>query len=570
MNSLSRQELDRLLFALLDDVITAEEYRVLQDTLLASEAARDRYLELNALHNLLELVAQAPLVVTMPKPLSVRGRTNQPLPRRPAFTKPKRLSGNRSITTQQGRRSMRRRASTLMSSAVRSRPLLATAAVLVLAAILLGWKLVSTPPMARVASSRGSVFAISHPKGLKRPPKENTLGPGSSVELTQGTVELTFSSGVRGVFQAPETITLTDEQHLTLKRGAAWFHVPPKAVGFEVLTPQLQIVDLGTEFGVVSRPDGADEIHVLTGKVVAAVRKGAAARETLVAGESRSVSPDGGLSKIDTKPELFLTTLPATLPYLHWGFDELDLNRLVTDGSHPAAGHVRNTLVSPGNAAFDSITGKFGNALASPGKNGYVESDWPGIEGAGPRTVAYWLKVPPGQKCHHPVVGWGDRNNHRSFFSYIRTDLQGTVTGVSSDLFWVEGSKPINDGQWHHLAMVYTGKSKPDGDPEIYSYIDGMLEQTKRYESDTATREGGRAPRDSHGNIVVDTAISGPQAVPLTLFTHLWSDRKQGHEIALSIDELYVFEAALSGTQVVNLFQYNRYETENSPAGNTR
>ena len=66
MIGLSTQELDRLLLALLDDVITAEEHQAIQAILLTSEAARNRYLELNALHNLLELTAQAPLVITMP------------------------------------------------------------------------------------------------------------------------------------------------------------------------------------------------------------------------------------------------------------------------------------------------------------------------------------------------------------------------------------------------------------------------------------------------------------------------------------------------------------------------
>lgn len=565
MNQPAPADLDRLIFALFDEAITPQNHRLLQDALLASKPARDRYLELCALHNLLELVGQAPMVVTMPRPLSVKGRENQPLPRRPFHAKARPLPAKRSHA-RQTRRGMRRVTSRVVGKVIRNRPLLATAAVLVLVVIFLGWKLVPTQPMAKLAYSRGSEFTISHPKDFKKKPNENSLDPGTSIELTQGTVGLTFSSGVRGVFQAPETITLTDEQHLTVKRGTAWFHVPPKAVGFEVLTPELKIVDLGTEFGVVSRPDGADEIHVLSGKVETTVRSGMTARETLVAGESRVVSPGGGLAKIDTKQDLFLTEIPATLPYLHWSFDETDLNRLATDGSHPAAGHVANKVVAThGGPVFASVPGKFGQALSSLGKNGYLESDWSGIGGSAPRTVACWIKLPPGQNLYHPLVGWGDRGKIRSFFSYLKTQPGGTIAAVSCDTFWLEGSIPVDDNQWHHHAVVYTGRAMPGGDPEIFCYVDGNLDRMTRYDL------GQRTTRDPSGNIIVSTITNGPGAVPLNLFTNMGSDRKTpGTAIILAIDELYVFQSALSAPQIANLYRSNQYDPSLVPTKNTR
>lgn len=563
MNGLSEHDLDRLILALFDDVISAEDHQQLQTTLLASQAARDRYLDLVSLHNLLELLVAAPMVVTIPQPMSVKGPHNQPLPRRPVRAKARTLPVKRPFV-RLARRSMRLVTYRMLDRAVHNRPLLGTLAMLVLAATFLGWKLVPSPPVAKIASSRDSVLTISHPQDLKKPLKENTLGPGSSVELFQGTVELTFSSGVRGVFQAPETITLTDDRRLTLKRGAAWFHVPPKAVGFEVLTPHLQIVDLGTEFGVVSRADGSDEIHVLTGKVEASARHGATVREILVAGESRIVSTEGELTKIETKPDLFLTTLPTTQPYLHWTFDETDLNHFTTEGSHPAAGHVASKLVSPdGTSAFASTLGKFGQALSAPGKNGYLETDWPGIDGSAPRTVAYWLKLPPGQQCLHPVVGWGSRNLFRSFFSYIKTGPQGAVAALSCDTFWIEGSIPIDDGQWHHVAAVYTGRPHSDGTPGIYCYVDGRLDQMTRSE------ESNKPSRDSQGHVIVDTITTGPEAIPLTLFTDMYSDRKMSPlgTLSLAIDELHVFQSALTAEQVANLYQSNQSDpaSSNSP-----
>jgi len=559
MKGLSSHELDRLLLALIDDVISAEDHRQLQDTLLASQAARDRYLELASLHNLLEQLEDAPVVVTVPRPFSVKGPLNQPLPRRPVRTRFLPLPLRRPVA-RLARSSMRLVTYRMIGPVVRNRPLLATAAMLVMGIIFMSWKLVPDAPMARVISSRGSVLTISHPQDLKKPLKPNTLGPGSSIELAQGTVELTFSSGVRGIFQAPETITLTDERHLTLKRGAAWFHVPPGAVGFEVLTPHLQVVDLGTEFGVVSREDGSDEVHVFTGKVEASARHGEAARETLVAGESCVVSTEGKLTKIQTKPELFLTTLPATLPYLHWTFDEADIEHLAAGGSHPAAGHISSKLVAPGGSAtFASIPGKFGRALSTTGRNGYVETDWPGIGGNAPRTIAYWLKLPPGPQYHLIVAGWGTRRgiqSPRAFLAHIKTQSHGTNAGASVDGFWNEGSTPIDDGRWHHLAVVYSGRSKPDGDPEIYCYVDGQLEPVTRHSSD-------KAPMDSGGNLIVDTDTTSPNAQRLCLFSNPhWGGAFPVHGFTLAIDELHVFEAALSEHQIHNLYRSNEYHPE--------
>ena len=127
------------------------------------------------------------------------------------------------------------------------------------------------------------------------------------------------------------------------------------------------------------------------------------------------------------------------------------------------------------------------------------------------------------------------------------------MAAVVGDSFWLEGSIPVDDGQWHHLAVVYSGRSQPDGYPDILCYVDGNLDRMTHY--------GGDA-RDSRGNIIVNTSTTGPGALPLNLFTDMYSDRKMPPKGALSlaIDELYVFQAALTAQQIAHLFHDNQYD----------
>lgn len=558
MSDLSDKEIDRLVSLLVDGAISASDHRCLQDALLASKAARARYIKLLEIHSLLEFLAEAPNAVSIPDPLTVKGPSNQPLARRPFFGRsitvplhqrsatPSRFGMGR-IPQRVGRVIRRNRGS-----------LLGSAAILVLTAVL-AWKLIPPHSAAKLVASGGSVYALHHPADLRSSPANGTLVPGSSVELKQGTVELTFSSGVRGVFQAPETITLTNDRQVTLRRGAAWFHVPPRAIGFEVVTPELRVVDLGTEFGVVSRANGADEIHVFTGKVQAETRKGKVANEILQAGESCSVLPDGGFERIESRSSLFQTDLTDVPSFKHWTFDD---HTVAASSDHSTTSPIHSRVVSSNDApSFENSPGKFGRALSSLGNHGYIETDWPGIDGVSPRTVAYWLKIAPGQKCLNPIVGWGSRDLFRSFFTYIRSTPQGVVSAVSCDTLWLEGSIPIDDANWHHIAVVYTGRALATGDPEILCFVDGVLDRMTRNTLENP-------PRDSKGAIIFDTVTSGPKAIPLTLFTDMYSDRRMPEfSPRLSIDELFVIQFALSEQQISDLMRKNAYEPCREQAG---
>ncbi len=90
------------------------------------------------------------------------------------------------------------------------------------------------------------------------------------VEILSGKATLTFASGARVAVEGPSNFDLTAEGHMNFRRGRLAAYVPEEAKGFTVTTPRMQVVDLGTEFGMSVEAGGWGEVHVFTGVVTAA------------------------------------------------------------------------------------------------------------------------------------------------------------------------------------------------------------------------------------------------------------------------------------------------------------
>ena len=413
------------------------------------------------------------------------------------------------------------------------------------------------PPIASLRVSPGSILEVSHIATGKDAPPPGTLMAGSRAKLDQGTLELTFANGVRTIVRGPADLTLHGKERLFLQNGTAWFYVPAGAAGFKVLTPGLIVTDLGTEFGVRTRPDSLDEVHVFRGKVEAGTQHGAKAAATLTAGMARIAGDVGDLNEIPPDRGHFLSTLPDSLPYLHWSFDAGP--QFATAGNiQTAAGSDSSRLAGLENPqAFHKAKGRFGQALATTEALAEARSGWTGIESAAPRTIAHWIKLSPGGPSSQPIVGWGSHalspfNPNPAFLTYLMRIQTGTVAGVSFGAYHLVGTTPIKDEQWHHFAVVYSGRSLTDGRPEIACYLDGRPEaMTPAFRTDILSEGGPKA-------LAIQTLSSVPGSIPLTLFPRDWCHDGRTANMPLVLDELYIFEAALNETQVDSLFQKNR------------
>ncbi len=524
--SLTSIQIETKIQELLEGVLPAEQWPVLREELLNSEEARAYYCMHVKMHTLLSLRSERIQFNKLREPIIPVDKILQ-------------IQRKKSL----GYAAM-------------------SAAAILMIAIVAMWMVFvpEVPPTLTFESSPGTQFAVTH-DGDSSIPVGKALEVGSRLQLSQGSVELNFGSGVHAIIQAPADITLHDKNELYMSEGTAWFHVPKQAVGFVVKSKDVEIVDLGTEFGVIAKPNGHDEVHVFKGKVQVTslhVRKEVAA---LTAGDSRRIDPIGRLSKITSRPSSFLTALPNSLLHFHWAFDNEGEKAMTIQGNHPQINEIKTRLnQSNKDKTFSSPAGRFGHALRFPDAQSYIGTNWPGIGGNASRTVSYWIKLEDRKDYIHQVVGWGgfmgkdDWSSTSQFYSFIETGGRDkTIVGVSLGAHWLLGTTPVADDKWHHIAYTYSGHSKVNGDPDIHLYIDGQLEKT-------TSRSAPKVPVNKQGNIDVNTDTIGG-TVPLIIFGDSWGTNwnNRGQDITPLLDELFIFQAALSNRQIRNLYLHNDY-----------
>lgn len=274
---MNQSDLEIRILALLDGDLPAGEVAELERLLLEDAQARETYGRLVELHNALETRFAAGTAVERMAVVPVER-----------------------IISRQRRR-------------VVKGFLLAAAAILIVSAAAMWMVLAPEPPVSvgtfRIAPD--SRFSLTY-EGEGEAPDGNQLAVGSRLRLAEGAMEGVFESGVRLVIEAPCDLRVLAKDRVALEEGVAWFRVPAKATGFTVETPELAVVDLGTEFGVVCAPDRPNEVHVIEGSVEGSSRRGAGAKRVLKAGMACLVDPDGKMPDITPETSRFRTELTQT------------------------------------------------------------------------------------------------------------------------------------------------------------------------------------------------------------------------------------------------------------------
>ncbi|WP_396591622.1 LamG-like jellyroll fold domain-containing protein [Allomuricauda sp. R78024] len=156
-----------------------------------------------------------------------------------------------------------------------------------------------------------------------------------------------------------------------------------------------------------------------------------------------------------TAPPIIDIDIKAQIRYTFEDNLNSDLDKGLQDITATSAG-AETYDIRPGGGGSYVFTGS--NALTVPG--------YTGINGAGSRSVALWVKTTHGSTS--ALVHWGNTGTFsRSSFKYqssgvIRFEYQGGGHN---------GNTTVNDGEWHHVAYTY------DGDT-IKLYVDGVEDFT--------------------------------------------------------------------------------------------
>lgn len=497
--------IEEIIQKLLDDCATADELQLLEQELLNDPGVMETYLSYTGLENLLQMrgeICHGPVI---------------PINR---------------IRRRQNLRNLRI-------------AVLSTAAIILVTLVSMRLFLVSDPPpKSTFHYSAGTQFTISHSHNNKEN-SPNELYPGSRLVLTQGTVELNLDSGVKSIITAPADLTLNTHNALMLKKGTGWFHVPEQARGFKVDTTELEIVDLGTEFGVISTPSSHDEVHLLKGKIKVSASKKHKESSLLTANQALRVDSVGHLIEIPADPSVFMKTLPDSLPYLHWSFDTDKNNSFLADGD---ALNLTKSAASPRNAIAKNliVSGKYGNAAAINNYSDELVTSHSGIKEDKAWTVACWVKIisPPKTTDRRScIVGWGNQNLSPSILNRWQISISANKNGDCIldiiGLGFLSGTTPITVGEWHHVAIVWKPSKSSEKPGTLEAYIDGF--------PDTLT-------------VKQPDNLTSPPNSPISIGATMHQNYPEYHAGSLRghIDELFIIEGALSQENINHLKQYNK------------
>jgi hypothetical protein len=148
---------------------------------------------------------------------------------------------------------------------------LATAASLLL---VLNWP-DTIPQRNETATAIATLAYTSHARWGS---EERVLGDGfgeGKLHLEVGLARLDFRNGATVTLQGPAEFEILSTDRTVLSSGILTASIPESAVGFKVLTPAMDVVDLGTAFGVSVGADGETDVCVFEGEVEVCLSDGA-------------------------------------------------------------------------------------------------------------------------------------------------------------------------------------------------------------------------------------------------------------------------------------------------------
>jgi hypothetical protein len=213
----------------------------------------------------------------------------------------------------------------------------AIVAAIVLTAVVVVQYTRTKPVVATLLDSMNAMWDVEVQDGA-------ALYPGQ-MKLERGYVHIAFESGAGVWIEAPAEFRLRSDQRMVLKSGRLFAEVPLSAKGFTVETPYAKIVDLGTEFGVVTDAGRTTDVHMFKGKASLVPGTGARAGkgQTLIRGQARSVDNTATVKDIRIQENGFVRRFSAQTGFT-WRGQAIDLADVVGGGNGFGTGQLNRWL----------------------------------------------------------------------------------------------------------------------------------------------------------------------------------------------------------------------------------
>ena len=139
---------------------------------------------------------------------------------------------------------------------------IAAGLVLGLFGMVFGFQRKHDRPVATLIEAEGCRWA-----GSELPTTEGAALKPGKLALVEGMATVAFASGATVTMEAPTTLEILSKMRCRLLEGSLVADVPEPAHGFTIDTSALEVVDLGTKFGVTASAFGDSHVIVFEGEV---------------------------------------------------------------------------------------------------------------------------------------------------------------------------------------------------------------------------------------------------------------------------------------------------------------
>lgn len=383
------------------------------------------------------------------------------------------------------------------------------------------------------------------------------LRSGERLDLVAGLAEITYKNGAVVLLEAPVSYLLNDRETDDpssralkgcdgfLETGRISVRAPQAAHGFTLKTSAVTVIDMAAEFGVAVNPNDAVSLMVYSGAAEIRVdEKYGDWQQRVEAGCSARFDPRelGPIPQTAEEAGPFVRKLPEVQPplMLHWDFNAAaDDGKLVLDRS--GQGRHGRFVGNSGHAELVEGPEGFGRALSLNGSEEIVELEepqWSRLDDSfSDFTVALWMKPAETRKREMFVCGKMGWKYHRGWQLTLtpNENLPRLVFfryAADSEPAELVSTKAAPVGQFSHLAMVFKGGQY------ARLYLNG--EQVGEL-TDVAPR------------------INGANQVNLQVGNR--GEGRKGHFFEGLVDDLRIYQSALSGTMVRRLMQPGTHST---------
>lgn len=383
------------------------------------------------------------------------------------------------------------------------------------------------------------------------------------LRLKSGLAQVVFYSGARVVIEGPAEFQIISPSEASCRLGRLTAEVPPQARGFQIQTPQINVIDLGTVFALDVK-ERATELHVFKGSVEFLPASGIG-RQNLQGGSGALAEQSRPLRLINANAAEFASLFDLQEKSVaaessrcdHWRAASRRLNDdpsllVHFDFEHavPSDWRLRNASSKSGAVPDGTIVGcqwvegrwQAKSALEFRGVSDRVRVSLPGeFESV---TLAAWVRV-QGLDRQFNSLFMSDGFEAGTLHWLIRKDgvLGLTVIGEKPGHYQIVASPPVlpldQFGMWLHLAAVLDGDAK-----RVIHYVNGQPVSEKRLKINPPFRIGTA----ELGNW---NASGFPDNDPTLI-----------RNFSGAMDEFYLFRRALPASEIRALYSSGKPQPE--------